>query len=172
MMLYFWFWVFFSVLLLVFTLIRPHPYRFARFLAFESLLGLIFLNADRWFGDPFSGRQTISWFFLAGSLFLAVHSFTLIKTEGYPTGDFEDTTRLITRGAYRFIRHPLYSSLLLFGLGAFLKNPSLWGGGLVGALFAGVILTARIEEKHNLERFGEEYQHYRDKTKRFVPFIY
>ncbi len=171
-MLYFWFWVFFSVLLLVFTLIRPHPYRFTRFLAFVSLLGLIFLNADRWFVDPFSVRQIVSWIFLAGYLFLAVHGFTLIKTEGNPTGDFEDTTNLITRRAYRFIRHPLYSSLLLFGLGAFLKGPSLLGGGLVGALFIGVILTARIEEKHNLERFGEEYQQYMDKTKRFIPYIY
>jgi len=172
MMLYFWFWVFFSVLLLAFTLIRPHPYRFTRFLAFVSLLGLIFLNADRWFADPFSGRQIVSWIFMAGSLFLAVHGFTLIKTEGNPTGDFEDTTSLITRGAYRFIRHPMYSSLLLFGLGAFLKSPSLLGGGLVGALFTGVILTARIEEKHNLERFGEEYQQYMDKTKCFIPYIY
>jgi len=171
-MLYFLFWVFFSVLLLAFTLIRPHPYRFTRFLAFDSLLGLIFLNADSWFADPFSGKQIISWIFLAGSLFLAIHGFTLIKTEGNPTGDFEDTTRLITRGAYRFIRHPLYSSLLLFGLGAFLKGPSLLGVGLMGALFTGVILTARIEEKYNLERFGEEYQHYRDKTKCFIPYIY
>lgn len=160
------------MLLLVFTLIRPHPYRFTRFLAFVSLLGLILLNADCWFVDPFSVRQIVSWIFLAGSLFLAVHGFTLIKTEGNPTGDFEDTTNLITRGAYRFIRHPLYSSLLLFGLGAFLKGPSLLGGGLVGALFMGVILTARIEEKHNLERFGEEYQQYMDKTKRFIPYIY
>lgn len=171
-MLYFWFWIFFSVLLLAFTLIRPHPYRFTRFLAFVSLLGLIFHNADRWFVDPFSVRQIVSWIFLASSLFLAVHGFTLIKTEGNPTGDFEDTTNLITWGAYRFIRHPLYSSLLLFGLGAFLKGPSLLGGGLVGALFMGVILTARIEEKHNLERFGEEYQQYMDKTKRFIPYIY
>jgi protein-S-isoprenylcysteine O-methyltransferase Ste14 len=171
-MINFLFWIFFSVLLLAFTLIRPHPYRFTRFLAFDSLLGLIFLNADHWFVDPFSGRQIVSWIFLAGSLILAVHGFTLIKTEGNPTGDFEDTTNLITRGAYRFIRHPLYSSLLLFGLGAFLKSPSLLGGGLMGALFAGVILTARIEEKHNLERFGQEYKHYMDKTKNFVPYIY
>ncbi len=171
-MLNFLFWILFSLLLLAFTLIRPHPYRFTRFLAFDSLLGLIFLNADSWFVDPFSGRQIVSWIFLAGSLFLAVHGFTLIKTEGNPTGDFEDTTILIARGAYRFIRHPLYSSLLLFGLGAFLKGPSLLGGGLMGALFTGVILTARIEEKHNLERFGEEYQHYMDKTKSFVPRIY
>ncbi len=171
-MLNFLLWILFSALLLAFTFIRPHPYRFTRFLAFDSLLGLIFLNADRWFVDPFSSRQIISWIFLAGSLFLVVHGFTLIKTRGNPAGDFEDTTSLITSGAFRFIRHPLYSSLLLFDLGAFLKDTSLLGGGLVGTLFVSVFLTARIEEKHNLDRFGEEYLEYCNKTKRFFPFIY
>jgi len=79
--------------------------------------------------------------------------------------------RGITRGAYRFVRHSLYSSLLLFGLVAFLKEPSLLGWGLVGTLFMGVFLTARIEEKHNLTRFGEEYLECCNKTKRFYPFI-
>ncbi len=46
-MLNFLLWIFFSALLLAFTLVRLHPYRFTRFLAFDSLLGLIFLNADR-----------------------------------------------------------------------------------------------------------------------------
>jgi len=63
-------WIFFSILLLVFTIIRPHPYRFTRFLAFESILGLIFLNADSWFVDPLSLRQLFSWVFLTGSIIL------------------------------------------------------------------------------------------------------
>ncbi|MCJ7717178.1 MAG: isoprenylcysteine carboxylmethyltransferase family protein [Anaerolineales bacterium] len=165
-------WILFTILLLVFTLIRPHPYRFTRFMAFESILGLIFLNAESWFVDPFSCIQIISWIFLAGSMFLAAHGFSLIKIKGNPTGDFEDTTSLITTGAYRFIRHPLYGSLLLFGVGGFLKRPTLLGTGLMGTLFLGVFLTAQIEEKHNLERFGEEYLEYSEKTKRFIPYIY
>ena len=171
-MAYFVAWFFCTILLLVFTLIRPHPYRFTRFLAFESLLGLIFLNAEFWFVNPFSGIQIISWILLASSIFLAAHGFSLIKTKGNPAGDFEDTTSLITTGAYRFIRHPLYGALLLCGVGGFLKRPTMLGVGLVGTLFLGVILTARIEEKHNLERFGEEYREYSEKTKRFIPFIY
>jgi protein-S-isoprenylcysteine O-methyltransferase Ste14 len=98
--------------------------------------------------------------------------FYLIKTKGNPAGDFEDTTSLITSGVYKHIRHPLYGSLALFGLGAFLKDPSLLGGGLLVTLVIGVVLTAKIEEKHNLERFGDEYTQYCEKTKRFIPFIY
>jgi protein-S-isoprenylcysteine O-methyltransferase Ste14 len=60
----------------------------------------------------------------------------------------------------------------LFAPGVFLKDPSLLGVGLVGTTILGVVFTARIEEKHNLERFGMAYQVYMDKTNRFIPFIY
>lgn len=169
---YFLGWVLFSLMLIGFTFLRTHPYRFTRFLAFESLLSLIFSNAEVWFLNPFSFRQVISWLCLGGSFFLAVHGFVLIKTKGNPEGDFEDTTTLITTGAYRYIRHPLYTSLILGGLGAFLKDPSLLGAGLLGTTILGVVLTARIEEEHNLIRFDEDYRAYSDKTKRFIPFVY
>ena len=165
-------WVIFTALLLGFTLVRSHPYRFPRFLAFESILSLIFLNAGVWFQDPLSWPQLLSWFFLAGSLGLAVGGFYLIKTQGNPSGDFEDTTTLITTGLYRHIRHPLYSSLIVFALGAFLKEPSLIGIALVLTTLLGCLLTARIEERHNLERFGVKYQDYMERTKRFIPYIF
>jgi protein-S-isoprenylcysteine O-methyltransferase Ste14 len=171
-MVYFLGWILFTIILLGFTLARSHPYRFPRFLVFESILGLIFLNAAVWFLDPFSARQVLSWICLAGSLFLAGHGFFLIKTKGDPQGDFEDTTSLITSGVYEYIRHPLYTSLLLFSMGAFLKDPSLLGTGLVVTTVIGVYLTASIEEGHNLERFGSAYQNYMDQTKRFIPKIF
>jgi len=170
-MVYFLAWILFTILLLGFTLARSHPYRFPRFLAFESILSLIFLNAAVWFLDPLSALQVISWICLICSIYLAGQGFFLIKTKGNPAGDFEDTTRLITSGVYKFIRHPLYTSLLLFSLGAFLKDPSLMGTGLVITTAIGVYLTARIEEGHNLERFGDAYQDYMDQTKRFIPKI-
>ena len=89
-----------------------------------------------------------------------------------PEGDFEDTTTLITSGVYKYIRHPLYTSLALFSLGAFLKDPSFLGTGLVITTVIGVYLTARIEEGHNLDRFGEAYQNYMEQTKRFIPKIF
>jgi protein-S-isoprenylcysteine O-methyltransferase Ste14 len=165
-------WGLFSILLLGFTLVRSHPYRFPRFLVFESILSLIFLNAKNWFISPFSVRQLISWILLFGSLVLASWGFALIKTQGDPAGDFEDTTRLITTGVYGTIRHPLYGSLIAFGLGANLKDPSWLGSILVMLTILGAVLTARIEEGHNLERFGEEYRTYMERTKRFIPYIF
>ncbi len=171
-MVYWIFWLAFSVILLGFTLARLHPYRFTRFLAFESILSLLFLNARGWFSDPLSTHQIISWILLTGSAVLVGHGFWLIKSRGQPAGDLEDTTQLITSGAYRYIRHPLYTSLILLALGVFFKAPSALGAFLAAAGGLGAFLTARTEEKFNLERFGDPYREYMGRTKRFIPFIF
>jgi protein-S-isoprenylcysteine O-methyltransferase Ste14 len=160
-----------SMLLLVFTLKRPHRHRFPRFFAFESILGLILLNAGSWFRNPLSLRQLVSWIFLVSSLVLALHGFRLLRIAGSPRDDIEETTRLVTIGAYRYIRHPLYCTLLLGGVGAFLKNPSFLGLILLLILAGFVFATGRIEEYENIDRFGEEYRAYMETTKMFIPFL-
>ena len=37
---------------------------------------------------------------------------------------FEKTSKLVTVGLYRYICHPLYSSLFFLGWGVFFKSPS------------------------------------------------
>lgn len=145
---------------------------FYRFFAFESLLILIPLNAGHWFSDPFALRQILSWALLVGSLFLAVHGFRLLRMVGQPEGQIEDTTRLVTVGAYRYIRHPLYSSLLLLGWGTFFKAPSLAGLLLAGIVTVSLVATARVEEAENRQKFGEAYAKYMKTTKRFIPFLF
>jgi len=161
-----------SVVLLAFTLRRPYSHRFYRFFAFESLLALILLNTDSWFRDPFSSLLLVSWLFLAGSLVLALHGFRLLRRLGAPERDIEDTTQLVTSGAYRYIRHPLYCSLVLLGVGALLKEPSLFGLLLFALLSIFVYATARVEERDNVVRFGSAYQEYMEETKMFIPYLF
>jgi protein-S-isoprenylcysteine O-methyltransferase Ste14 len=52
--------------------------------------------------------------------------------------------QLITSGPYQYIRHPLYSSLLLLAWGIFFKAPSWTGGALVAVATGFLILTAAI----------------------------
>ena len=84
---------------------------------------------------------------------------------------FEKTTQLITTGSYRYIRHPMYTSLLLFTWGAFLKGYDWISTAL--ALMASIfmILCVLQEEKENLLYFGDTYREYMKKTKRFIPFL-
>lgn len=145
---------------------------FYRFFAFESLLGLAALNAPVWFDQPLIPRQVVSWLLLAGSLGLAVVSFRALKVAGKPIGSFENTTRLVEVGVYRYVRHPMYTSLMLFGLGVLLKDPSGFAGGLTFGAVLFLYAAARVEERENLTRFGTNYTDYMKKTRRFIPFVW
>ena len=160
-----------SILLLTFTLKRTHRHRFPRFFAFESILGLVLLNVSSWFRNPLSFLPIVSWIFLAGSLILSIHGFQLLRIAGHPKDDIEDTTRLIKTGAYHYIRHPLYCSLLVGGVGVFLKKPSLIGLILFFLLSGFAYWASKIEEGENIAKFGEEYQTYMKSTKMFIPFL-
>ncbi|UCH61920.1 MAG: isoprenylcysteine carboxylmethyltransferase family protein [Fidelibacterota bacterium] len=160
-----------SILLLVFTLSRPHRHRFPRYFAFISIIGLVLLNADNWFWEPLSLRQIISWILLTSSLILVIHGFRLLRIVGSPGNDIEDTTQLVTTGAYRYIRHPIYCSLLSGGAGVFLKEISLPSILLLLVSFIFVFITAKAEESDNLEKFGEEYRAYMNTTKMFIPYL-
>jgi protein-S-isoprenylcysteine O-methyltransferase Ste14 len=144
---------------------------FYRFFAFEAIQALIIINIDNWFNNPFSVTQIISWILLFGSIIVAIQGFYLLHTMGRPAQGIEATTKLVKTGIYKYIRHPLYSSLIFLAWGSFLKNISLLSLGLVclAAIFS--ITAAIIEERENIQRFGDEYTHYINSTKRFIPFI-
>jgi protein-S-isoprenylcysteine O-methyltransferase Ste14 len=151
---------------------NPRSHGFYRFFGFEAIAALVALNADRWFSDPLSAVQIPSWLLLLLSLFLAAHGFFLLRSRGQPSGGIENTRILVRQGAYGYIRHPLYASLLALAWGACLKNPSLPSVALALAASATMILTASAEERECTAKFGEEYLAYMSRTKRFIPFIY
>jgi protein-S-isoprenylcysteine O-methyltransferase Ste14 len=133
---------------------------------------MVLLNAEGWFRNPYSLIQIASWILLCSSLLLALHGFRLLRIIGRPQGPIENTTKLVSAGAYHYIRHPLYCSLILLGLGIYLKNPSAIGAVLLIVLGVSLYATARVEESENLHKFGEEYARYLRKTKMFIPFLF
>jgi len=84
----------------------------------------------------------------------------------------EETTELVTVGAYRYIRHPLYSSLLFGTWGVFFKRPSLAGACLAVIATFFLTITAKMEEAENIRFFGAAYQSYMKQTKMFFPFFF
>ena len=154
------------------SLFHPRSHGFYRFFAFEFLIALILRNATRWFRRPFSSLQLISWASLLSSAVLAIHGFRLLNRIGRPQNGIENTQELVQAGAYAYIRHPVYTSLLLLGLGAFLKDVSLTGLGLLLGSAGCLAITAQVEERENLAKFGSKYDGYREQTWRFIPFVY
>jgi len=81
--------------------------------------------------------------------------------------------RLITTGIYSQVRHPIYFSyvLLLAGYCTMLQS---FASLVLMAVICTIWLGNRIdiEEKLLLERFGNEYKVYQQRTKKIIPFIY
>src|SRR3990172_377776 len=150
----------------------PRSHGFYRFFAFESLLALLLMNIPAWFHNPISPSQLMSWILLMASAILAIHGFAILRGRGRPSASFETTTVLVTSGLYRYIRHPLYASLLYFGWGVFLKQPLPIPAVLTAAASVMLFLTARSEERENLSKFGADYADYIKKPRRFIPFIF
>ena len=143
-----------------------------RMLAFEAMVLLFALNVGRWFEYPLAAHQVISWTLLIGSLGLAVHGAHLLRTVGQSQERvIEETRTVVEVGAYRYIRHPLYASLLLLGWGMFFKGIDWPGLILAGAATIFLFATARCEERFNLERLGDAYRVYMGRTRMFIPFV-
>jgi len=158
----------------------PRSHGFSRFFAFEFIAALIVLNAPYWFRDPFVPRQLASWFLLFGSIWPALVGLRLLRSRGRPSKEvadptkfaFEKTTAIVSTGMYRYIRHPMYASLLYLAWGAALKDLSAASVALALAASLSLVSTALAEERENLAHFGPSYAQYMKTTRRFVPFVF
>jgi protein-S-isoprenylcysteine O-methyltransferase Ste14 len=152
---------------------RTHQtYGFFRFLGFEFLAVLVGWNASWWFRAPLSIHQLFSWAMFVASVSLAAHGVHLLRSFGRSQRRImEDTQEVVEAGVYRYVRHPLYGSLVLLVWGVFFKGVDLVSGVLALVATACWIMTARYEERFNIERFGARYSEYMKRTKMFVPFL-
>lgn len=163
------------------SLLRPRSHGFYRFFVWELMLALLLLNMPVWFADWLSWHQVISWFLLVACIVPLVFGLRALSGLGRPDQTqraepellgFERTTQLVTDGVYRYIRHPLYSSLFLFNWGIFFKGPSRLGLGLALGATLLLVLTARMDEAECVDCFGMEYRLYMQHTRMFIPYIF
>ena len=163
------------------SLLDRHSHGFYRFFAWEAILALIVLNISVWFSNWLAWYQIISWFLLIICILPLVFGIYYLRSRGLPDKEkrsetpllgFERTTVLVTCGIYRFIRHPLYSSLFILNWGVFFKAPSLPGVLLAITATTFLILTSKADETECVLAFGKEYQDYMKTTKRFIPLIF
>lgn len=122
----------------------------------------------------------------SGPLFAANHLLLIAETAGIALGlwslvvmgrknlniapTVKDGAQLITRGPYRFIRHPMYASVLLTIWAVIIDRSTPL------RLIAGLILTAdlmikTVYEEGMLKRHFPDYPAYMERTKRIIPFI-
>jgi protein-S-isoprenylcysteine O-methyltransferase Ste14 len=77
---------------------------------------------------------------------------------------------LVTAGPYRFVRHPMYTAILLVGIGVSLLSANWLVTASYLGIFGGIILIrVPSEEKMMLERFGDAYREYMQRTGCLIP---
>lgn len=79
--------------------------------------------------------------------------------------------RLVSSGPYRWIRHPMYTALLLCGAGLAAASGALLAWGLWVALAAVLVIKSRVEE-HRMLRVHPGYAAYAARTRRFLPWLF
>ncbi|WP_331373126.1 methyltransferase family protein [Sinorhizobium chiapasense] len=84
----------------------------------------------------------------------------------------ERAQSVVTTGPYRYVRHPLYASALIFVAGSSLLLGSWWGLGAVLVLLVLLAIRIRIEEKA-LRTGLAGYDAYAARVRyRLVPFVW
>jgi len=78
--------------------------------------------------------------------------------------------RLVTEGVYRAVRHPMYASFLVLGLGQALLVAN-WIAGLSGLAATALLMAARLprEEAMMIDQFGDQYRDYRGRVGAVLP---
>ncbi len=84
----------------------------------------------------------------------------------------KENHELIQSGPYRYVRHPIYSGLLLMVLGVAIFYGRVIGFVAFIIFFITFWLRARQEEKLLTKQFPEAYPNYKARVKAFIPFIY
>lgn len=108
---------------------------------------------------------------LAGTILgIVVLTYNTLGNFGvYP--EIKQGARLITDGPYRFVRHPMYAALILMMIGiAGYNGHWLNAAGAVGIVIVVVIKATR--EEALLPQVFSDYEDYRARTWRFIPFLF
>lgn len=79
--------------------------------------------------------------------------------------------KLTQGGLYQYVRHPMYTGIMLIGLSLVLTNPSFQALVIYLILLYVLDLKASLEEKL-LSMIYPQYKTYQKKAKKFVPYLY
>ncbi|MBI5324043.1 MAG: isoprenylcysteine carboxylmethyltransferase family protein [Ignavibacteriae bacterium] len=162
------------------TLFKIKTHGFFRFFAWECILWLLINNYIFWFENPFGLKQILSWLLLFYSLILLITGILQLIKFGKPHKsrnekqlfNMEKTTLLVVNGIYKYIRHPIYGSLIFLTWGIYLKNTDLIL--TIFAILSTILLfiTSKYDEKECIVYFGQSYKEYMTHSRMFVPNLF
>ena len=114
-------------------------------------------------------RVIVGCIFIFISIYFAGSAFFVLIKNKTTFNPAKSTTKIVTDGAYRFSRNPLYLSLLLLLSGIAVLRFSIWLFSAVPILYILFLFKAvKPEESYLSHKFGEEYLNYSAKVRRWI----
>lgn len=113
---------------------------------------------------PMYMRLVILGLALVAAAYLVISGHVVANHQQHPTG-------VVSTGAFRYVRHPLYLGSILFYLGLSVSTASLFFLALLVVIFIFYNYIASFEEKLLDDRSGEDYRKYKKRTGKWVPRI-
>ena len=87
------------------------------------------------------------------------------------TVTLKEDHELIRTGPYRWVRHPIYTGLLLAFAGTAVSLSEWRGVAAIILATLALLMKIRLEEDWMIENFGDAYRRYRAEVRALVPFI-
>ncbi|MGH8062306.1 MAG: methyltransferase family protein [Pseudoxanthomonas sp.] len=144
------------------------------------LVAVLLLGPGEWFGHGPLREQFVPHSFavesgglvlcIAGA-FLACWSRYLLGRNWSGTVQLKQDHELIERGPYQWVRHPIYSGLLLLFLGNAIMVGDWRGLLAVAIVFVSFWRKLKLEERWLSQHFGETYRAYMQRTKALIPAL-
>ena len=136
------------------------------FFLFSPWLGFADFAAPDWLAWPGAVLMVVS-------LILFWRSHVDLGRNWTPVLQIRKEHALVTRGVYKFLRHPMYAAHWLWGIAqALLLQNWLAGPALLICFLPLYLFRASREERMLLEHFGDEYRAYRSRTGRIIPLFW
>ena len=107
----------------------------------------------------------------AGGLFLAIWSRKVLGVEWSRDVELKQGHKLVERGPYSSMRHPIYTGHLLMGLGTALGSGLLVSFAGLALLVVGFWIKLNQEEHVLIRAFPDEYPAYKELVKALIPYV-
>lgn len=126
---------------------------------------------------PDAIRRTVVWDSIAVAicvmgLLLAIWSRKVLGAEWSQDVELKQDHRLVERGPYRFMRHPIYTGHLLMGMGTAIASGLLVAFAGLASFAGGFWIKLSQEERLLLRSFPEEYPAYKARVKALIPYVF
>ena len=105
-------------------------------------------------------------------LFVAIWSRKSLGAEWSRDVELKQGHKLVERGPYRLMRHPIYTGHLLMGLGTAIASGSLVAFAGLASFVGGFWIKLNQEERLLLRGFPDEYPAYKARVKALIPYVF